>query len=47
MGPIDGLLGLEAIKNVRHMHCHCFDRQQVAKLTNLFTEAAVCEFGTS
>lgn len=45
MSPIEELVELEAIKNVRYLYCHYFDGQQVDKLADLFTEEAVCEFG--
>lgn len=45
MSPIEELVELEAIKNLRHLYCHYFDGQQVEQLADLFTEEAVCEFG--
>ena len=45
MSPIEELVELEAIKNVRYLYCHYFDGQQVDKLVDLFTDDAICEFG--
>ncbi|MBH80131.1 MAG: hypothetical protein CMQ49_06450 [Gammaproteobacteria bacterium] len=45
MSPIEELVELEAIKNLRHLYCHYFDGQHVEKLAGLFTEDAICEFG--
>ena len=45
MTPIEELVELEAIKNLRYLYCHYFDGQQVEKLADLFTDDAVCEFG--
>jgi hypothetical protein len=45
MSPIEELVELEAIKNLRYLYCHYFDGQQADKLADLFTDDAVCEFG--
>ena len=45
MSPIEELVELEAIKTLRHLYSHYFDGKQVEKLTDLFTDDAVCEFG--
>ena len=45
MSPIEELVEIEAIKNVRYLYCHYFDGQQVEKLADLFTDDAICEFG--
>jgi hypothetical protein len=45
MSPIEELIELEAIKNLRHLYSHYYDGQQVEKLVDLFTEDAICEFG--
>ncbi len=45
MGPIEQLLEIEAIKQLRHLYSHHFDGQNIDALADLFTEDAVCEFG--
>jgi ketosteroid isomerase-like protein len=45
MSPIEELVELEAIKNVRYLYSHYYDGQQVEKLADLFTDDAICEFG--
>lgn len=45
MSPIERLLEIEEIKNLRHLYSHYFDGQDVDALADLFAEDAVCEFG--
>ena len=45
MTPIEQLVELEAIKNLRHLYSHYYDGRQVDKLADLFADDAVCEFG--
>jgi hypothetical protein len=45
MDPVQRLIEIEAIKDVRIMYSHHFDGQRIDELVDLFTEDAVCEFG--
>lgn len=45
MDPIQRLIEIEAIKEIRHLYSHYFDGRRVDDLVALFTEDAVCEFG--
>ena len=47
MDPVQRLIEIEAIKNVRNMYSHYFDGQRTDELADLFTEDAVCEFGAA
>ncbi len=45
MSPIEELVEIEAIKNLRIQYSHYFDGKDIDALADLFTEDAVCEFG--
>ena len=45
MDPMQELVEIEAIKNLRIQYSHYFDGQHVEALADLFTEDAICEFG--
>ena len=45
MDPVQRLIEIEAIKDIRNMYSHYFDGQRTDELADLFTEDAVCEFG--
>jgi ketosteroid isomerase-like protein len=45
--PIQELIELEAIKKVKRLYAHHLDGKDVDRLVDLFTEDAVCEFGSS
>lgn len=45
MSSIEEFLEKEAIKELRARYSHYYDGQEVDKLTDLFTDDAVCEFG--
>jgi len=47
MDPVQRLIEIEAIKDVRIMYSHHFDGQRIDELVDLFTEDAVCEFGAA
>lgn len=42
---VEELLEIERIKQLRVLYSHYFDGRDIDKLSSLFTEDAVCEFG--
>ena len=47
MDPIQELVEVEAIKKVKYLYAHHLDGKNLDELVDLFTEDAICEFGSS
>lgn len=47
MNAIEEVVALEAIRKVKYLYAHHLDAKNLEGLVELFTEDAVCEFGSS